>query len=52
MRFVLVGVWLVGGALTLVHAMDASRLSLDSVTASPVLETVAACGATLLAALS
>ena len=52
MRFVLVGVWLVGGALTVVHAMDASRLSLDSAAASPVLETVAACGATLLAALT
>jgi signal transduction histidine kinase len=52
MRLVLVGVWLVGGALTVVHAVDPLRLSLDSVAASPVLETVAACGATLLAALS
>lgn len=52
MRLVLVGVWLLGGALTIVHAMEPSRLSLDSVAASPVLETVAACGATLLAALT
>lgn len=52
MRLALVGVWLLGGALTVLHGVHPSRLSLDSASASPVLETVAACGATLLAALS
>jgi len=52
MRLVLVGVWLLGGALTVLHALRPSGLSLDSAAASPVLETVAACAATLLAALS
>src|SRR5690349_18373600 len=52
MRVVLVGVLVVGGALTLLHALDASGLSLASTQSAPVLETAAACGATLLAALS
>ena len=52
MRVVLVGVWVVGGALTVLHALDANGLSLVSAESTPVLETAAACGATLLAALS
>ena len=52
MRFVLLGVWLVGGALTVVHALDPDGMAVHSPTSSPVLETVAACGAMLLAGLS
>lgn len=52
MRFVLWSVWLLGGALTVLHAFDRGGLSVHSPTSSPVLETVAACGAMLLAGLS
>ena len=52
MRPVLVAVWLVGAVLTVLHAVHASTLALNSAEATPVLETGAACGATLLAVLS
>jgi len=52
MRFVLVGVWVLGGALTVLHGLNATSLALHSPDSTPVLETAAACGATLLAALS
>jgi signal transduction histidine kinase len=51
-RHVLLGVWLVGGALTVWHAVDPGALSVDSPDSAPVLETLAACGGALLAALS
>src|SRR4051812_949527 len=52
MRLVLVAVWIVGVALTVLHAINGSTLALSSRDSTPVLETGAACGATLLAALS
>jgi signal transduction histidine kinase len=52
MRWALLVVWVLGGALTVVHAFDSSGLSLRSPWSAAVLETAAACGAMLLAALS
>lgn len=51
-RIGLAGVWLLGGALTLVHALHRSGFGVNSPSSSAVLETVAACGAMLLAGLS
>jgi signal transduction histidine kinase len=52
MRIVLFGVWLLGGALTLLHGVYRSDFVVHSPSSSAVLETIATCGATLLAALS
>ena len=51
-RLVLLAVWLVGVPLTVLHGLHPSGFSLYSRDSSPVLETVAAGSATLLAALS
>ena len=51
-RMGLIAVWLVGVPLTVLHGLHPPGYSLYSRDSSPVLETVAACGATLLAALS
>src|SRR4051794_11784184 len=52
MRTVLLGGWLLGGTLTLLHGVYRSDFVVDSPSSSAVLETIAACGGTLLAALS
>jgi len=52
MRVVLWCVWLVGGALTVLHALDPGRLAVHSPSSSAVFETIAACGASLLAGLT
>ena len=51
-RVGLAGVWLLGGALTLLHALHPSAYAVHSVASSPVFETIAACAAMLLAGLS
>jgi signal transduction histidine kinase len=51
-RVVLGAVWVFGGALTVLHALHPAGLALNSPWSSAVLETAAACGASLLAALS
>src|SRR3954453_11071543 len=45
-------VWLLAGAVTVVHALRPGGLSLHSTWSAAVLETTAACAAMLLAALS
>src|SRR4051794_19618107 len=52
LRLAFVAVWVLGGTLTVLNGVDASTLALRSPASSAVLETVAAGGATLLAALS
>jgi signal transduction histidine kinase len=52
MRFVLWCVWLVGGALTVLHAVHPEGLAVHSPSSSAVLETIAACGAMLIAGLT
>lgn len=52
MRFALLCVWLVGGALTVLHALHPERLAVHSPSSSAVLETIAACGAMLIAGLT
>lgn len=44
--------WIVGGGLTVAHAMHATRYVLRSPSSAAVLETIAACGALLLSAMS
>src|SRR4051812_7394827 len=51
-RFGLVGVWVAGSALTILHALRPAGLAMYSPASTPVLQTIAAGGATLLAALS
>lgn len=52
LRLAFVAVWVLGGALTALNAVDSSRLALESSDSSAVLATIAAGGAMLLAALS
>jgi signal transduction histidine kinase len=45
-------VWIAGGAITVVHALQPDRFALRTPTSTAVLETAAACGAMLLSAMT